>query len=242
MSDGGEAWRKSVGKERTKRLRLCLSHVRRSQVIHEIFPHAFQHSTPLTNTQTIMAKAKADNGVKRVQNRHCYSRIAFLHQAAQHIASKQVLPGLNTHQNEDKPVDAVKHGSTQAEDKSFLTDGSNKTTALQPADGFGFSRRLASHILTVSRKVSVRASRDLKRSICKRCSSILIPGQTAHHKVENKSRGGLKSWADVMVVTCSACGFEKRYLFGAQRQPRKKDRVAKSKTAVEDKAYDLGEG
>lgn len=190
-----------------------------------------------------MAKAKAENGVKRVQNRHCYSRIAFLHQAAQHLASKQFLldpnPQLvNTAQNKDKPLYAVASVSTQAEEKSASTDGIKQATMLQAVDGFGLSRRLASHILTVSRKVSVRASREMRRSICKRCSSVLIPGQTADHKVENKSRGGLKSCADVMVVTCSACGFEKRYPFGAQRQPGKKDRVAKDKTAVKDTTCD----
>ncbi|RDI82633.1 hypothetical protein Vi05172_g7420 [Venturia inaequalis] len=196
-----------------------------------------------------MAKAKADNGVKRVQNRHCYSRIAFLHQAAQHLASKQfsLVPNsqlVNTAQNGDEKGHAVASESTQTQDKSNSTDGIHQTATLQPADGFGLSRRLASHLLTVSRKVNVRASREIKRSICKRCSSILIAGQTADHRVENKSRGGLKPCADVMVVTCSACGFEKRYPFGAQRQPRKIDRVAKSKTAIKDTSCDgdLGQG
>lgn len=217
------------------------------------FSHSFRHSIssdiPFASTQTIMAKAKAENGVKRVQNRHCYSRIAFLHQAAQHLASKQISLEPNTQlvnsaQSDDTKGHAAASESTQIQDKTTLTDGTHQAATLQPADGFGLSRRLASHLLTVSRKVSVRASREMKRSICKRCSSILIPGQTAHHKVENKSRGGVKPCADVLVVTCSACGFEKRYPFGAQRQPRKKDRVAKGKTAVKDTACDreVGEG
>lgn len=175
---------------------------------------------PLASTK--MAKAKAENGVKRVQNRHCLSRMAFLHQAAQHLAFKQS----KSKSEEDKQV--------QFEGTRPSNDGTDQSTTLHAADGFGLSRRLASHILTVSRKVSIRASREMKHSICKRCSSILIPGQTAHHIVENKSRRHLKSCADVMVVTCSACGFEKRYPFGAQRQPRKKDRVVTSKNVVDD--------
>ncbi|TLD23467.1 Rpr2-domain-containing protein [Venturia nashicola] len=185
-----------------------------------------------------MAKAKADNGVKRVQNRHCYSRIAFLHQAAQHLASKQFSPEPNTQlanpvQTEERPTGAVTDAPKKTKGMSNLDGEIKQTATLQPADGFGLSRRLASHLLTVSRKGSVGVSREMKRSICKRCQSILIPGQTADHKVQNKSRAGRKPCADVMVVTCSACGLAKRYPFGAQRQPRKKDRVAKGKTATE---------
>jgi ribonuclease P protein subunit RPR2 len=185
-----------------------------------------------------MAKAKAQGGVKRVQNRHCYSRIAFLHQAAQHLASKQLLsepevisPGTevvdipSVTQNTDKQTQTVASASPTVVGKS-----SDQTPSVHATDGFGLSRRFASHILAVSRKASIKASREMKRSICKRCCSILIPGQTADYQVENKSRGGHKSCADIMLVTCSACGFEKRYPFGAQGQPRKKDRVAASKS------------
>jgi ribonuclease P protein subunit RPR2 len=203
-----------------------------------------------------MAKAKAENSVKRVQNRHVYSRMAFLHQASQHLASKQFLPEhpaevtlggdvakfLTFNRNGDKQPQPVDVMPPNTGGNVSITHGTNQSTSLHPTDGFGLSRRLASHILSVSRKVSVRTSREMKRSICRRCASILIPGQTADNRVENKSRRGHKSCADVMLVTCSACGFEKRYPFGAQRQPRKKDRVACIKNAAKDVTRDPDHG
>lgn len=202
-----------------------------------------------------MAKAKPDNSVKRVQNRHVYSRMAFLHQAAQHLASKRFLPEsvtAATPRGEEVAVSLHRSGEQQKQPEDFTLsntkegisriDASNQFTPLIPTDGFGLSRRLASHILSVSRKASVRASREIKRSVCKRCSSVLIPGQTAENRVENRSRRGHKHCADVMLVTCSACGFEKRYPFGAQRQPRKKDRVACGKIIAKDATRDPDQG
>jgi ribonuclease P protein subunit RPR2 len=211
---------------------------------------------PNSFTFANMAKAKAENSARRVQNRHVYARMAFLHQAAQHLASKQLLssPPLEAtpgdvaaivtenfrpvDQNRGEQMQIIDAAPLRAEENLVTTEASNSSTSLYAMDGFGTSRRLASHILSVSRKVSVRASREVKRSICKRCASVLIPGQTTSNRVENQSRGGHKPCADVMVVTCSACGFEKRYPFGAQRQPRKKDRVAVSKNAAEDDTRD----
>jgi RNase P subunit RPR2 len=82
-------------------------------------------------------------------------------------------------------------------------------------EDFGLPRQLASHILLVARKSVTKLSPDIKFSMCKRCSSVLITGRTSEVRVENKSRGGRKPWADVMLVTCLTCGMEKRYPVGA---------------------------
>lgn len=70
-------------------------------------------------------------------------------------------------------------------------------------------------------KSQIRLSQDVKHSICKRCSAILIPGSTSSSKVENLSRGGKKPWADVLVIECNVCSAQKRFPVGAKRQPRK---------------------
>lgn len=67
----------------------------------------------------------------------------------------------------------------------------------------------------VSRKGQLRLAVDLKRTLCKSCNTILIPGRTATHVIENSSKDDRKPWADVLVVTCGVCGGKKRFPVGA---------------------------
>lgn len=96
-------------------------------------------------------------------------------------------------------------------------------SSIKTHDDLGLSRQLASHILLVSNKSNVKLSKGLKRTICKRCTSVLIAGQTAQTRMENKSRGGRKPWADVLVNTCMACGMEKRYPVGAKQRIQQRE-------------------
>jgi len=52
-----------------------------------------------------------------------------------------------------------------------------------------------------------------------------VPGKTSIIRLENKSKGGRKPWADVLVVECQRCGLERRYPVGQERQCKKKDRT-----------------
>jgi ribonuclease P protein subunit RPR2 len=49
---------------------------------------------------------------------------------------------------------------------------------------------------------------------------MLIAGVSSACFIENKSRGGKKPWADVLVVRCQTCSHETRYPVG--QQPAKK--------------------
>jgi ribonuclease P protein subunit RPR2 len=62
----------------------------------------------------------------------------------------------------------------------------------------------------------------MKHSICKNCDTMLTDGSTCSIEVENKSKGGKKPWADVLVRKCNTCGFTRRYPMAAKRQKRKK--------------------
>jgi ribonuclease P protein subunit RPR2 len=189
-----------------------------------------------------MTNIKVDGGAKRVPNRHIYARLSFLHQAAQHLANGQHVAeigpqnpqdsqklhitnaqeGVSTEEDRNKKVtpDSQSHGP------SILNGGRGipPTKETRP-HASGLPRELAAHILSVSRKAKVKLSHEVKRSICRRCTSVLIPGQTAECTTENKSRGSRKAWADVLAVRCLSCGMEKRYAVGAQRVPKQKDRV-----------------
>ncbi|PVI05839.1 Rpr2-domain-containing protein [Periconia macrospinosa] len=96
--------------------------------------------------------------------------------------------------------------------------------------------QLGSDLQIVSRKSQVRLSADLKRTICKTCNTVLIPGRTATHTVENDSKGGKKPWADVLVVGCTFCGAKKRFPVGATKQQSKAERKLKAPSSVEEQS------
>lgn len=143
-----------------------------------------------------MAKASA-NQTKSVPNKHLHARIAYLHQAATHLALKQ------------QPV--------------TKTDTSGADSQLQQ---HGLPLLLAAQLQAVSQKAQIRLSHDMKRSICKVCSTPLMPDTTSKTRIENKSRAGKKSCADVLVIQCQNCNTEKRFPVGARRQKRKAERKA----------------
>jgi ribonuclease P protein subunit RPR2 len=150
-----------------------------------------------------MAKGSA-NQTRSVPNKHLHARIAYLHQAATHLALQ---PQLVTH-----------------------TDSSH----LQQ---HGLPLLLAAQLQAVSQKAQIRLSHDMKRSICKVCSTPLMPDTTSETRIENKSRAEKKSCADVLVIRCRNCHTEKRFPIGAQRQKKKAERrgaasaVASTKSA-----------
>lgn len=82
------------------------------------------------------------------------------------------------------------------------------------------SRFYLSTARTVAQKSVLRLSPNLKQTICRRCDALLIPGTTSTHRIENNSRGGRKSWADVLVVGCNACGTVKRFPVGMEAKKR----------------------
>lgn len=101
-------------------------------------------------------------------------------------------------------------------------------------DTLGRSRHLISQLRSVSLKGQIRLSQAMKHSICKRCDSLLVPGSTSSTRVENKSRGGKKPWADVLIVTCHSCSAVKRFPVGGKRQRRRPLRASDTKLIDQD--------
>lgn len=89
------------------------------------------------------------------------------------------------------------------------------------------SRRLISDARAVSLKALIRMSPAMKYTICKKCDTFLIEGSSCTTEVENKSKGGRKPWADVMVRTCKLCGQAKRFPVDLERQKRRPHRGLK---------------
>lgn len=156
-----------------------------------------------------MAKDKLPK-TKGVPNKHLHARSTFLYQAAAYL-TLQVATG------HAEPVSS--HASK---------DGVSDQTSTTPRTRSSLALQLGSDLQTVSRKGQVRLSTDLKRTVCKSCNTILIPGRTATHEIENASKGAKKPWADVLVVGCTFCGAKKRFPVGATKQSKKKERRGKT--------------
>ena len=154
-----------------------------------------------------MAKEKPPKlKMKGVPNKHLHARTTFLYQAATYL-------------------------TLQSGPREVVTDSTKGQTSYSensPLDGTtSLALELGSQLHTVSRKGQVRLSAEMKRSICKCCNTVLIPGRTATQAIVNDSKGGKKPWADVLVINCTFCGSTKRFPVGAKRQKRKAERCNK---------------
>jgi ribonuclease P protein subunit RPR2 len=170
-----------------------------------------------------MAKAKTSKGAGSVPNKALHSRVSYLYQAAASLATQQQHSRVITTQNGQSTETTVNDPQTES--------------PLKPA-----SRRLVSDLRSVSLKVQMRMSPAMKHSICKNCDTMLIDGSTCTNEVENKSKGGKKQWADVLVRKCNTCGFEKRFPIGAERQKRRPHGTKEAKIPRDDKQGVIGEG
>ena len=147
-----------------------------------------------------MAKDKPPKP-KGIPNKHLHARTTFLYQAATYLTLQTA-------------------GSTETETKLAVSSGSSLPQQPSP-----LALQLGADLHTVSRKAQLRLSVDLKRSMCKSCNAVLVPGRTATQEIGNQSKGGKKPWADILVVSCNHCGSKKRMPVGAKRQPKKRDRL-----------------
>ena len=178
--------------------------------------------------------------------RHLHSRISYLYQAATHLARSvdqlQVRTDcLNIEAKEqskpDKELQCAVTSSKAASDLGLPkppTETVNRAREIcihsdRHFGKLGHSRQLVVQLRAISLKSQIRLSPAMKHTICKRCDSLLIPGSTCTSYMENKSRGGRKPWAEVLVTTCARCGTAKRFPMGAKRQLPREPRTGESR-------------
>ncbi|KAI9682521.1 MAG: hypothetical protein M1829_000314 [Trizodia sp. TS-e1964] len=157
-------------------------------------------------------KKKGNSASKGAANRPLYSRISFLYQAASLLSVRQI-----------ERTNSLESSERNTPHKPTTT--ANTFSTPKPDPDSALSRHLISQMTAVSLKTQIRLSPAIKRSICKTCSTILIPGHTSTIEIQNPSRGGKKPWADVLVQKCCMCGAEKRFPIGAMRQKRSPGRL-----------------
>jgi ribonuclease P protein subunit RPR2 len=143
----------------------------------------------------------ADKKVKGPTNRHLHARTTFLYQAATYLTLQVA--------REPEP-----NGPQQAAQECAGYEQIGRPRS-------GLALQLATQLRTVSRKGQLKLSTDIKRQLCKTCNTMLIPGETSTHSIQNDSRGGKKPWADVLVITCHTCTSRKHFPVGVKRQQKK---------------------
>ncbi|KAI0434870.1 RNAse P Rpr2/Rpp21/SNM1 subunit domain-containing protein [Xylaria sp. FL1042] len=157
-----------------------------------------------------MAKPKTSGSIP---NRHLYSRLSYLHQAAAFLGSRVG----NTPVSK---ADCVASSNLEDEGEPLSTQKCPAADQLR----VNFTRHLLTDLRATSLKSQIRLSPAIKHTICKYCDTLLIEGETSTSVVENKSRGGKKPWADVLVVKCNICGRVKRFPVQSPHQKRRPDR------------------
>ena len=167
-----------------------------------------------------MGKIKAPKS-KGIPSKHLHARTTFLYQAATYLT-------LQTASN--KPESTPRTDELVPQSHSH---GSQFVSSL--------AVKLCSDLQQVSRKAQLRLSVDLKRSMCKRCNTVLVLGRTATQIVENKSKGGKQPWADVLVLECTTCGGKKRFPIGAKKQTKKAERKPCSKDTISNMSLEEGQ-
>lgn len=78
------------------------------------------------------------------------------------------------------------------------------------------SRNLIRNMNGIAKKTVLKLSPSIKRTICKKCNNLLIPGISVKIYIENKSRKKLDK-CDVLVHSCLTCGTNKRFPVGQDR-------------------------
>ncbi len=186
-------------------------------------------------------KEKASKGEIRTPQRHIHSRISYLYQAATYLTKNSICQQMIQHISTDAIQTSAELNDAFRQSKAvhahdFEHCEANGTIREEEVGIFerisshplsnttGLPRHLLSHARAVSMKSQIRLSPTIKQSICKRCYVLLVPGSTSMVRMENRSRGGRKPWADVLVTTCNFCGTTKRFPVGAKRPPPQSQR------------------
>ncbi|KAG8629367.1 hypothetical protein KVT40_003232 [Elsinoe batatas] len=162
---------------------------------------------------------------KGAKSRHLQARVTFLDRAAKLLAAQQFTASINVVRSTkipDAPNNAAHANHTGTLQDTATTDTTANDTP--QSTNTGLPLLLSSHMRTVAKRGQVRIAQDVKRSICKICSTPLIENKTSSTRIENTSTGERKAHADVKVVECLNCGGVKRFPIGARRQAKRSQR------------------
>ncbi|KAJ5474177.1 hypothetical protein N7475_003743 [Penicillium sp. IBT 31633x] len=162
-----------------------------------------------------MAKGKKETKNAKNSQSHIRARLDYLHQAALYFQDKSAFQKCQSTEDIQNNKDSLVAGQVSLGDtRHDLESKQQARLAKQEKTDEplrNLSRVCVSHLRAVAMKTQIRLPVTLKRSVCKRCDTVLTPGVTCSHETRNASRGGKKPWADLLVVRCFTCGTVKRF-------------------------------
>ncbi|KAJ5729734.1 uncharacterized protein N7483_004242 [Penicillium malachiteum] len=172
-----------------------------------------------------MAKAKVQKEPKNSKS-HLKARLDYLNQAAQYLFS--------TTPAKDATKSTINNIELQANSRGCDIDPSQGCAVPKQGDCaplVNLSRMCASQMRGVSLKTLTRLPVSVKRSFCKHCDTLLVPGVDCSQEIRNSSRGGRKPWADVLEIRCFGCSTVRRF---PQTDRRSKKLVIRQKEKQSD--------
>lgn len=183
-----------------------------------------------------MAKAKAPKEGKNSKS-HIKARLEFLQRAAEYLQSVSKFPdqagvaaaGDATVVDNSVHEPLTPQGASYDAGQSISASKGQRTPKKTLSN---LSRLSISHMRGVSLKTQTRLPVPVKRSHCKRCDTLLLPGVNCTHEVINASRGRKKPWADVLVVHCLVCSTEKRFPQTDRKSTKLKQRKIKASASA----------
>ncbi|EFE41758.1 hypothetical protein TRV_03503 [Trichophyton verrucosum HKI 0517] len=162
---------------------------------------------------------KAQKGSGSRAQTHLHARVAYLCKAADYLQS-----ATSPKPSKDGNKSQVNYDTISISEQEISKGTLNPGVSREKNPFSYISRQYGNQLRAVSQKSQIRLNRETKRSICKRCDSLLRPGVTCSDTIENKSRGMKKPWADTRVITCGFCGTQKRFPQGVQKSVKLADR------------------
>ncbi|CCL98703.1 uncharacterized protein FIBRA_00707 [Fibroporia radiculosa] len=157
-----------------------------------------------------MAKKNKDQepqaNLNSVTNRDILQRLNFLYQASAYLHT--IAPSPSGKPSNDKVIELSKEQKRERRRK-----------ARHPAQTTELARAYVRSMKIISQKATVRMDPNVKRTLCKKCNTILMPGSTASVRTKPSSTHGHS-----IAYTCVTCGTTRRIpappILDADKPPR----------------------
>ncbi|KAL5523807.1 hypothetical protein ACEPAG_7980 [Sanghuangporus baumii] len=160
-----------------------------------------------------MAKKNKDDtpNPNSIPNRDIMQRLNFLYQASSY------LNGLGVVHSTSGPSNVAVHSKTEdVEDRTGkerpssaktkeMTYGMRKWSGQRKATAYDLARSYVKSMKVIGQKTNVKMDPSVKRTMCKGCNMLLMPGVTAKVRVKP-----LPSHGHAVSYTCMNCSFSRR--------------------------------
>ncbi|KAI0682543.1 RNAse P Rpr2/Rpp21/SNM1 subunit domain-containing protein [Cytidiella melzeri] len=158
-----------------------------------------------------MAKKKSQDEAPSpctVHNRDIMQRLNYLYQASVLLSSAKPFPADNTVPTVPMPASKTSGTSHRQQCKREMLEQRNPSTAVDLARTYVRSMKV------IGKKTTVRMDPTVKRTLCKKCAIVLVPGSTALVRVKSSGPHG-----HVVLWTCLACKTTRRIPAPAEPRP-----------------------